>query len=133
MFRHNIYFHNLYVDPDSTVDRSGRIKECNPVWYRNNQAQTHHLVPWLSRQLTAIMEFQTHLIPKVIDLIIEMIQLFGIKSKEFHEQMSRHTGDKTKHFQHEFYHFARSTYSIMEYDVRVRYNETSKIPSVLTM
>ena len=132
-FRHNIYFHNLYVDPDSTVDGSGRIKECNPVWYRNNQAQTHHLVPWLSRELTAIMEHQTNLIPRVIELVIELIQLFGIKSKEFHEEMSGHTSDKTKHFQHEFYHFARSTYGIVEYDVRACYNENLVISSVLTI
>ena len=125
--RYNIYTHNLHVEPNSIVDKSGRVKECSPSWYRNNPAQTHHLVPWLGRELSALIQFEANLIPRIIDLIIEIIQLFDIKSKEFYEQMVRHTGEKTMHFQHEFYNFARSTYGILEYDLRARYNETSNI------
>ena len=127
--RYNIYAHNLHVDPDSTVDGSGRVKECSPAWYRENPAQTHHLVPWLSREFSALVQFEAHLIPRIIDLVIEIVQLFNIRSKGFHEQMLSHTGEKTTHFQHEFYHFARSTYGIMEYDLRARYNDQSVLPS----
>lgn len=127
--RYNIYTHNLQVEPDSIVDNSGRVKECSPSWYQNNPAQTHHLVPWLSRELGALIQFDSHLIPRIIDLIIEMVQLFDIRSKDFHEQMVRHTGEKTKHFQHEFYHFARSTHGIPEYDLRARYIDVSILPS----
>ena len=107
------------------MDKSGRVKECSPSWYRNNPAQTHHLVPWLGRELSALIQFEANLIPRIIDLIIEIVQLFDIKSKEFHEQMVRYTGEKTQHFQHEFYSFACSTYGILEYDLRARYNMTS--------
>ena len=122
-FRHNIYYHNLFVDESSTVDSRNRVKECSPNWYRNNPAQTHNLVPWLDRELNALIEFDAHLIPRVIDLVVELIQLFNIQDKKFYEQMLRHIGEKTKHFQHEFYHFARSTYDIMEYDLSVRYTD----------
>ena len=127
--RYNIYAHNLYVDPDSTVDASGRIKECSPSWYRNNPAQTHYLFSWLNRELSALVQLQAHLIPRIIDLVIEIVQLFDIRSKKFHKQMLCHTGDKTTHFQHEFYHFARSTYGIMEYDLRARYKDKFVLPS----
>ena len=122
-FRHNIYYHNLFVDAASTVDSRNRVKECSPNWYRNNPAQTHFLIPWLDRELNALIEFDVHLIPRVIDLVVEIIQLFDIQDEKFHGQMLRHTGEKTKHFQHEFYHFARSTYDIMEYDLSVRYTD----------
>ena len=123
--RYNIYAHNLYVESYSIVDKSGRVKECSPSWYRNNPAQTHHLVPWLGRELSALIQFEANLIPRIIDLIIEIVQLFDIKSKEFHEQMVRYTGEKTQHFQHEFYNFACSTYGILEFDLHARYNVTS--------
>ena len=122
-FRHNIYYHNFFVDAASTVDSRNRVKECSPNWYRNNPAQTHNLVPWLDRELNALIEFDVHLIPRVIDLVVEIIQLFDIQDEKFHRQMLRHTGEKTKHFQHEFYHFARSTFDIMEYDLSVRYTD----------
>ena len=35
-FRRNIYRQNLYVEADSIVDITGRVRECNADWYRNN-------------------------------------------------------------------------------------------------
>lgn len=126
-FRHNIYLHNLFVEPDSIVDSTGHVRECNPAWYRNNPAQTHPLVPWLNRELNALMAVESHLVPKVIELILELIQLFDIQSQEFHKQIVPYTGTKTNHFQHEFYNFARSTYDIMGYDRHAKYTETPPI------
>ena len=35
-FRRNIYRQNLYVEAGSIVDITGRVRECNADWYRNN-------------------------------------------------------------------------------------------------
>ena len=80
-------------------------------------AQTHRLVPWLNRELNALMETQVHQVPYVLQLILDLIQRFNIQSPEFHEQMVPYTGTRTTHFQHEFYNFARSTYDMIGYDL----------------
>lgn len=36
-FRRNIYRQNLYVEADSIVDITGRVRDCSADWYRNNQ------------------------------------------------------------------------------------------------
>ena len=43
-FRRNIYRQNLYVEADSIIDITGRVRECNPDWYRNNQGMWNILL-----------------------------------------------------------------------------------------
>ena len=86
-------------------------------------AQTHRLVPWLNRELNALMEAQIHQVPYVLQLILDLIQRFNIQSPEFHEQMMPYTGTRTNHFQHEFYNFARSTYDMIGYDRHAMYTD----------
>ena len=156
-FRRNIYRQNLYVEADSIVDITGRVRDCSADWYRNNQgtkqifqliqkfvyrimvicsmhdskayiflkilAQTHRLVPWLNRELNALMETQPHQVPYVLQMILDLIQRFNIRSPEFSEQMVPYTGTRTNHFQHEFYNYARSTYDMIGYDRHAMYSE----------
>ena len=39
-FRRNIYRQNLYVNAESILDVTGRVRECNADWYRNNQGNS---------------------------------------------------------------------------------------------
>ena len=86
-------------------------------------AQTHRLVPWLNRELNALMETQPHQVPYVLQMILDLIQRFNIRSPEFSEQMVPYTGTRTNHFQHEFYNYARSTYDMIGYDRHAMYSE----------
>jgi E3 ubiquitin-protein ligase Topors len=54
-FRHDVYERNLYVDGGSVVDVTGRFRECSPEWFRNNEASTHRLVPWLNREMNVLL------------------------------------------------------------------------------
>ena len=90
-------------------------------------AQTHRLVPWLNRELNALMETQSHQVPYVLQLILDLIQRFNIQSPEFHEQIVPYTGTRTNHFQHEFYNFARSTYDMIGYDRHAMYSAVQPI------
>ena len=90
-------------------------------------AQTHRLVPWLNRELNALMEAQAHQVPYVLQLILDLIQRFNIQSPEFHEQIVPYTGTRTNHFQHEFYNYARSTYDMIGYDRHAMYSAAQPV------
>ena len=123
-FRRDIYRRNLYVDPESISDITGRVRESSPIWYRTNTAQTHRLVPWLNRELNALLENQqVHQSAYVTQKILQWIERFEIRSPEFHEKLLPFLGTRTDHFQHEFYHYARSVYDLIGYDRNATYTE----------
>ncbi|CAB4062117.1 TOPORS [Lepeophtheirus salmonis] len=96
-FRKSVYERNLWVDPQSLVDITGRYRECSPEWFRNNPAQTHRLVPWLNRELSLICSYD-------------------ILSQRFMDTIRVYIGERTSHFSHEFYYYARSVYDLIGYD-----------------
>ena len=74
-FRRDIYIRNLYVDPESISDITGRYRDCSPAWYRTNPAQTHRLVPWLNRELNVLLEGSQHQSAHVTQKILQLIKL----------------------------------------------------------
>lgn len=113
----------MYVDPESISDITGRYRESSPAWYRTNPAQTHRLVPWLNRELNALLEGSEHQSAYVAQKILQFIERFEIRSPEFHEKLLPYLGNRTDHFQHEFYHYARSVYDLIGYDRVATYTE----------
>eukprot|EP00095_Tigriopus_kingsejongensis_P002332 snap_masked-scaffold347_size200506-processed-gene-1.2 protein:Tk02332 transcript:snap_masked-scaffold347_size200506-processed-gene-1.2-mRNA-1 annotation:"ubiquitin-protein e3" len=131
-FRRDVYQRHLFVDPSSVGDLlTGRYRECSPAWYRNNQATTHRLVPWLNRELNVVMEEQRTRTAHVLQLIVDLIQEHEIQSREFHQALRPFAGAYTEHFQHEFYHFARSYYDMVGYDRNAIYTEQRLPPARL--
>ena len=118
-FRREVYESDLWAQPAD----GGRWRECSPEWYRNNEAQTHRLVPWLNRELNAILGItgqhsrQAHLLSQIMD----WITVYTIGSPDLSERLLPHIGTNTEHFQHELLQFARSPYDITGYDRNVRY------------
>lgn len=55
--------------------------------------------------------------------IIDLVQRHEIRSPEFHDRLLPYFGANTEHFQHEFYHFARSVYDMVGFDMNARYTE----------
>ena len=130
-FRRDIYRRNLYVDPESISDITGRYRDCSPAWYRTNPAQTHRLVPWLNRELNALLEGSEHQSAYVTTKILQLIERFDIGSPEFHEKLLPYLSNRTDHFQHEFYHFARSVYDMIGYDRNATYTENNQLATEL--
>lgn len=120
-FRHDVYERNLYVDGGSVVDVTGRFRECSPEWFRNNEASTHRLVPWLNREMNVLLLSAMHQAPFVIQLILDALQRHDIRGPEFMELLQPYLGLRTEHFQHEFYHFARSVYDMVGFDRHSNY------------
>lgn len=67
----------------------------------------------------------------IYDLIISLLSRYDIRSREFRELLRTYFGSKTKHFQHEFYHYVLSGMRMEEYDGIARYGSTSStaVPS----
>ena len=120
-FRRDLYFRNLYVDPESISDITGRYRDSSPAWYRTNPAQTHRLVPWLNRELNVLLEGSEHQSAHVTQKVLQFIERFEIRSPEFHEKLLPYLANRTDHFQHEFYHYARSVYDMIGYDRTATY------------
>lgn len=52
----------------------------------------------------------------LIQLILDLIQRHEIRSPEIHDRLLPYFGNRTEHFQHEFYNFARSVYDMVGFD-----------------
>ena len=57
----------------------------------------------------------------MLQLILDVIQRHEIRSPEFYEAIVPYFGNRTEHFQHEFYHFARSAYDMIGFDRHATY------------
>ena len=59
----------------------------------------------------------------VTQKILQLIERFEVRSPEFHEKLLPYLANRTDHFQHEFYHYARSVYDMIGYDRNATYTE----------
>nr|XP_018908381.1 PREDICTED: E3 ubiquitin-protein ligase Topors-like [Bemisia tabaci]XP_018908382.1 PREDICTED: E3 ubiquitin-protein ligase Topors-like [Bemisia tabaci] len=117
-FRRNIYRQNLWVRPQPDV--TGRFRESTPEFYRLNEAATHRLVPWLNRELNVLVP-NAEQSARVLDLILREIRRHSIRSTEFNRMLTPFIGSHTRHFLHEFYSFAISTFDMIGYDLQAQY------------
>lgn len=116
-FRINIYINNEWVQP--IADITGRYRQSSPELYREQPALTHRLVPWVNRELAALVPPSR--IGPVLTEVMDLIERYPINSREFRRAMRPHLGSRTNHFIHEFYHFARSPYDMVGHDHAARY------------
>jgi hypothetical protein len=61
----------------------------------------------------------------IYDTIVELLQRYEIRSLEFRQHLRAYFGLKTRHFQHEFYHFVLSGMRMEEYDRIAQYSPES--------
>lgn len=128
-FRRHVYDLNLYALPLSDI--TGRQRECSALFYRENPAQIHRLMPWLSREIHVLSNNIGHRTEYITNMIQNMLEEFDISSSTFLEALEPHLILRTRHFIHEFLVFARSPYDMYGYDRNVRYGEPGDIPRFL--
>ncbi|XP_037089806.1 E3 ubiquitin-protein ligase Topors-like [Pollicipes pollicipes] len=117
--RRRLYTTDMWARP--TADElTGRYRETGPDFYRNNPACTHRLVPWLNRELNAVLDSPAHL-AHVMEHIMELITRLHILSREFRAHLQPYMSPWTEHFVHELYSYARSPYDMVGYDLHVQY------------
>ncbi|XP_008195988.1 E3 ubiquitin-protein ligase Topors isoform X2 [Tribolium castaneum] len=120
-FRRSVYTDNLwvYAPPDIT----GRYRDVSPSYYRHNPAARTRLVPWLNRELNALLYENTQQVMHLVDIIMDHLLRHHICSYMFRSLLYDYLGNKTDHFIHEFYNFMRSPFDMVGYDRHVIYTE----------
>ncbi|KAG8185709.1 hypothetical protein JTE90_003247, partial [Oedothorax gibbosus] len=111
-FRNRVYTHDLWVMPAV----GDRVRTVSPEFYRRNPACTHRLLPWLNRELVALLQNQETQVTFVLELIMALIARYEITSQEFFIHIEPYLGDKCRHFIHELYNFAISPHNMEAYD-----------------
>ena len=122
-FRKYIYINRLLVHSPLVGhnDDTLTIRECSPSWYASNPACLHRLVPFLARELLALLWNDERTIEYLITEILTTIQLHNIRSHFLARQLNGYLGRYTKHFIHEFYTFACCPYDLAGFDRHARY------------
>ncbi|WAR22775.1 TOPRS-like protein, partial [Mya arenaria] len=105
-FRRSVYLQRLRLKEDSMRTRR-RVRETSATFFRENPAQTHRLVPWLNRELNALLQGHGSQVAFVLDMIMGVITRHAIDSEEFYQHLLPYIGRHTRHFMREFLAFAR--------------------------
>ncbi|KAF2894801.1 hypothetical protein ILUMI_11374 [Ignelater luminosus] len=126
-FRRWVYMSNMwvYAPPDLT----GRYRDVTPHFYRDNPAARNRLVPWLNRELNALLRENTQQVMHLVDVIMDHLTRWHIRSRSFKNLLSSHLENKTNHFIHEFYNFMRSPYDMIGYDRHIVYTDRPYSPT----
>lgn len=133
-FRKYIYINRLFADSPLVGHNNDTVtvRECSPAWYASNPACLHRLVPFLARELLALLWDDERTIEYLISEILTTIQLHSIRSNTLARKLNGYLGRYTKHFIHEFYTFARCPYDLAGFDRHARYPALNT-PTQLTL
>ncbi|XP_015794574.1 E3 ubiquitin-protein ligase Topors [Tetranychus urticae] len=127
--RRYLYENDLWVQPIS-----GRLeRECSASFYRNNPAVTHRLLPFLNRELIAIMRTDTESSQSTENLLARIkaaIFEYDIPSIRFRQVVEPFMHDKTHHFLHELFYFAKSPYTIEDYNNHAVYLPRAQVKTL---
>ncbi len=131
-FRKYIYLNRLFVQSPLMGHNHDTltVRECSPTWYASNPACLHRLVPFLARELLALLWDDERTIEHIIQEILTTIQLHEIRSHFLLRKLNEYLGRYTKHFIHEFYTFARCPYDLAGFDRHAQYptmNSSSQV------
>jgi len=122
-FRKYIYLNRLFIQSPLIGHNHDTltVRECSPTWYASNPACLHRLVPFLARELLALLWNDERTIEHIIQEILTTIQLHDIRSNVLSRKLNEYLGRYTKHFLHEFYTFARCPYDLAGFDRHAQY------------
>lgn len=98
------------------------------IFFRENPAQTHRLIPWLNRELVVLIPRNSDAIPQILEEMRELLCVHNIQSREMHDYFQPHLLHRTEHFVHEFHSkfkphstFDNVSLSIIQNHFRFRY------------
>ncbi|XP_066299140.1 E3 ubiquitin-protein ligase Topors-like, partial [Branchiostoma lanceolatum] len=98
----------------------GRTRDISAQFYRSNPAVTHRLVPWLSRELEALVASRD-IVDFLLQLIVTVIQQVDLGSSTIKHTLEPYLLHRTDHFLHEFMTFAKYPFDMAAFDRNVIY------------
>lgn len=111
--RRSLYELDLWVCPPNNR-RSAR--HFSPAFFRENPACTHRLIPWLNRELVALLGSGEAQITFTTELVLALITRYEVCCLEFAEHVRPFFGTRTAHFLHELAAFVASPLDMVAYD-----------------
>lgn len=111
--RRSLYELDLWVCPPNNR-RSAR--HFTPAFFRENPACTHRLIPWLNRELVALIGGGEAQITFTTELVLALITRYEVCCLEFAEHVRPFFGTRTAHFLHELAAFVASPLDMVAYD-----------------
>ncbi|XP_049524105.1 E3 ubiquitin-protein ligase Topors [Dermacentor silvarum] len=117
--RQLLYDLDLWVYPSNNRRSSHHF---TPAYIRDNPACTHRLIPWLNRELVALLGDDEAQITSTTELVLELITHYEVCSLEFAEHVRSFLGTRTEHFVHELAAFVASPLDMVPYDRVAVYN-----------
>ncbi|XP_077550584.1 E3 ubiquitin-protein ligase Topors-like [Haemaphysalis longicornis] len=117
--RRALYDLDLWAVPNYShyLDASPRI-------YQENTERTHRLVPWLNRELNALIPIQSRVQP-AIDEVMLIIRYYDIRHPVLADALNVVLNRYVDHFVYEFYLFASSIHDMVSYDSNTVYGSRS--------
>lgn len=119
--RRSLYELDLWVCPPNNR-RSAR--HFTPAFFRDNPACTHRLMPWLDRELQALLGAQQAF---ATELVLTLITRYEVCSAEFAEHVRPFFGARTAHFLHELAAFVASPLDMVAYDRVAVYDSAANV------
>ncbi|EDV38000.2 uncharacterized protein Dana_GF11128 [Drosophila ananassae] len=121
LWRRYVYDRKLYALPVSDSS-TGHFRQWSARFYRNNPAQMHRLMPWIQRDIICLLRNAAHSVSTVMQLMNDILPMTNILGPTFRRRLSPYLGDRTSHFIHELFNFARSPFDMIGYDHVVQYS-----------
>ncbi|XP_016975394.1 E3 ubiquitin-protein ligase Topors [Drosophila rhopaloa] len=121
LWRRYVYDRKLYALPVSDT-LTGHFREWSARFYRNNPAQMHRLMPWIHRDIVCLLRNAAHSVSTVVQLMHDILPMTNILGPTFRRRLSPFLGERTSHFIHELFNFARSPFDMIGYDHVVQYS-----------
>lgn len=81
----------------------------------------HRLMPWINRDVVCLLRNAPQFVSDVMRLMHEMLPMINIPTRQFRRRLSPFLGERTNHFIHELFNFARSPFDMIGYDRVVQY------------
>ncbi|XP_054764576.2 E3 ubiquitin-protein ligase Topors-like [Lytechinus pictus] len=104
------------------ANRFTRFRDTSPQFFRESQAVTHRLIPWLRRDLGVLFNGNDQHVRFMTQYILSLLPNVDIQSEEFHNHLRPFLYGRTEHFIHEFTSFARSPHDMDTYDQMAQYD-----------
>ncbi|ESP05257.1 hypothetical protein LOTGIDRAFT_208267, partial [Lottia gigantea] len=123
-FRRRIYTNGMRLT--GIRGANNRVRECSPAFFTRNPALTHRLVPWLNRELNALLHDEELHVQFLLELIMGLVKRFDIGSEDFYQHVSPFIGRHTRQFMREFESFAKCPYCMVVYDKKAMYEHVAE-------
>lgn len=121
LWRRYVYDRKLYALPVSD-SLTGHFREWSARFYRDNPAQMHRLMPWINRDIVCLLRTSPQNVSQVMHMMHDILPMINIPTRTFRRRLSPFLGERTNHFIHELFNFARSPYDMIGYDRVVQYS-----------